>query len=72
MFAGTPEGDAAIAAIYALIGTARASGLDVYQYLRYLFEKIPFARSDTYYRKLLPQELSAEKLAPPKNFSVVY
>ena len=71
LFAGTPEGAQSSAAIYSLIETAKASGLDVYQYLRYLFENIPFARSEDDYWNLLPQQLTADKLILPQNFSVV-
>ncbi len=71
LFAGTPEGAQSSAAIYSLIETAKASGLDVYQYLRYLFENIPFARSEEDYLNLLPQQLTADKLILPQNFSVV-
>ena len=71
MFAGTPEGAAASAAIYSLIETAKANGLDPYKYLRYLFENLPFAESEEDYRKLLPQQLSTDKLVLPQSYSVV-
>ncbi len=71
LFAGTPDGASASAAIYSLIETAKACGLDVYRYLRFLFENIPFAGSEKEYRKLMPHMLTDEQLALPKNFSVV-
>ena len=71
LFAGTPEGAEASAAMYSLIETAKASGLDVYQYLRYLFENLPFAQSEQDYRNLLPEHLTSDKLILPQNFSVV-
>jgi transposase len=71
LFAGTPEGAAASAAIYSLIETAKANGLDTYKYLRYVFENLPFAQSREDYRKLLPQQLSGDELALPQSFSVV-
>jgi len=71
LFAGTPEGAEASAAMYSLIETAKASGLDVYQYLRYLFENLPFAQSEQDYRNLLPLHLTSDKLILPQNFSVV-
>ena len=71
LFAGTPEGAAASAAIYSLIETAKANGLDPYKYLRYLFENLPFAESEEDYRKLLPQQLGADKLVLPQSYSVV-
>jgi len=35
-------------------------------YLRYLFEKIPFAENEDDYRKLLPMNLGSEQLALPE------
>ncbi len=63
LFAGTPEGAAASAAIYSLIETAKANNLDPYKYLRYLFEKIPFANCEDDWRALLPTNLKPEQLA---------
>ena len=71
LFAGTPGGAEASAAIYSLIETAKANGLDTYKYLRYLFENLPRARSEQDYRKLLPQQLTPEKLILPQSFSAV-
>ncbi len=55
LFAGHPRGASASATIYSLIETAKASGLEPYRYLRYLFEHLPVAQSDTDYKALLPQ-----------------
>ena len=71
LFAGTPEGAAASAAIYSLIETAKANGLDTYKYLRYLFENLPLAQSEEDHLNLLPQKLNADMLALPQGFSVV-
>jgi len=71
LFAGTPEGAAASAAIYSLIESAKVNGLDTYKYLRYLFENLPFAQSEEDYQKLLPQQLNADELTLPQGFSVV-
>ncbi|RZW13674.1 MAG: IS66 family transposase, partial [Desulfobulbaceae bacterium] len=71
LFAGTPEGAAASAAIYSLIETAKANKLDTYKYLRYLFENLPFAESKEDYRNLLPQQLEVDMLTLPQGFSVV-
>ncbi|MDA8305375.1 MAG: transposase domain-containing protein [Deltaproteobacteria bacterium] len=38
--------------------TAEACGLDAYQYLRLLFEKIPYARTEADYEALLPQNIT--------------
>ena len=71
LFAGTPEGAAASAAMYSLIETAKVNGLDTYKYLRFLFENLPFAKSEEEYRNLLPQQLDADKLVLPQSYSVV-
>jgi transposase len=58
LFSGTPEGAAASAAIYSLIETAKANGLDPFRYLSHLFERVPHATTTHHYRSLLPQYLS--------------
>jgi transposase len=63
LFAGTPKGARASADLYSLIETAKANGLEPYRYLRYLFEKLPFARSAEDYRALLPMRLRPEDVA---------
>ncbi len=55
LFAGSPNGANAAATLYSLIETAKACGLDPYRYLRFLFEKIPYAHSEADYAALLPQ-----------------
>jgi transposase len=45
-----------------LIETVKANSHEPYKYLRYLFEKLPFAVSEDDYRKLLPQNLSVAEL----------
>ena len=62
LFAGTPAGATASACLYSLIETAKANGLEPYKYLRYLFEKLPFAITEDDYRKLLPQNLRGAEL----------
>jgi transposase len=59
LFSGTPAGASASAAIYSLIETAKANGLEPYRYLRYLFERVPHATMAEDYRSLLPQPLTA-------------
>jgi len=51
---GPPKGSKASALLYSLIKTAMANKLEPSRYLRYLFEKLPFAASGDDYRKLLP------------------
>jgi transposase len=63
IFSGTPEGAQASAALYSLIETAKANKLEPYKYLRYLFEKIPFAECEEDFKALLPMNLKSEQLA---------
>ena len=60
MFAGHPRGASASATIYSLIETAKANGLEPYRYLRFLFERLPVAQSDSDYKALLPQYADPE------------
>jgi len=71
LFSGTPDGAKASAAIYSLIETAKANKLDVYQYLRFLFEKLPLAQSEDDYRKLLPTVVTSETMPPLPGYSAV-
>jgi len=54
LFNVTPEGARASASFYSLIETAKANGLEPYKYLRYLFEKFPYAESAEDIFNLLP------------------
>lgn len=62
-FSGTPEGAQASALLYSLIETAKANALEPYKYLRYLFERLPFATTVEEYSDLLPMNLRVEDLA---------
>jgi transposase len=62
LFAGHPNGAHAAATLYSLIETAKACGLDPYQYFRFLFSKIPYAVTEQDYRALMPQNLTPEIL----------
>jgi len=57
LFSGHPNGAQASAAIFSLIETAKANRLKPYEYLRFLFDKLPYAESEEDYKKLLPQYL---------------
>jgi site-specific recombinase XerD len=65
LFSGTPDGAKASANLYSLIETAKANKLEPYKYLRYLFEKIPFAENEVEYKALLPMNLNTEQLVLP-------
>jgi transposase len=62
LFSGSPRGAEASAAIYSLIETAKANGLDPYYYLRYIFEMLPLAQTEEDYRKLLPQNIDKSQI----------
>ena len=65
LFSGTPAGARASAALYSLIKTAKANGLESYKHLRYLFEKLPSAGSTEDYQALLPQNLNKNIISLP-------
>lgn len=62
LFSGHPNGAGAAATLYSLIETAKSCGLEPFHYLRYIFEKIPYARSEGDFAALLPQRLTPELL----------
>ncbi|CAB3393533.1 protein of unknown function [Kyrpidia spormannii] len=41
LFANTPKGAKASATVYSIVETAKENGLNPYEYLRYLFERLP-------------------------------
>ena len=55
MFSDTPEGATASANVYSIVETAKANGVDVYLYLKYLLLKTPTKdTSDEELEKLCP------------------
>ena len=64
LFAGHPNGAEASATFYSLVETAKANGLEPYNYLRYIFEKLPLAQTDEDYKNLLPQHVDREDISP--------
>lgn len=62
LFAGAPKGAEASATFFTLIETAKANGLEPYAYLRYLFEKLPLAQTESDYLKLLPNRIDKAAL----------
>ena len=65
LFSGTPQGAHASAAIYSLIETAKANGLEPYRYLKYLFEHLPKAMTSEEFEALLPRNIDKSMLAGP-------
>ena len=65
LFAVTPDGAHASAAIYSIIETAKANGLEPYWYLRYLFERLPKAKTTEEYKALLPHCVDRSQIERP-------
>jgi transposase len=63
LFSGHPNGAKASATLYSLIETAKGNMLEPYSYLRFLFDKLPHAKSENDYVTLLPNRLSADQMA---------
>ena len=59
LFSNTPRGAHASAVIYSLVESAKANGLEPYDYLRYLFTILPGITKKNELRKLLPGAISA-------------
>ena len=57
LFNVTPEGARASASLYSIIETAKANGLEPSKYLRYLFEKFPYAKTSEDVFNLLPMNV---------------
>lgn len=57
LFAGSPRGAHASAAMYTLIENAKANGIEPYWYLRFLFQNIIHAKTEQDFRQLMPQSL---------------
>jgi len=54
LFADTVKGAKASAALYSLVSTARANGLEPYAYLRRLFAELPKAKTWKAFEAILP------------------
>ena len=62
LFSDTPQGAHASAAIYSLIETAKANGLEPYWYLKHLFEHLPEAMTTEEFEALLPYNIDKTRL----------
>lgn len=60
LFSGSPDGAHASAAIYSIIETAKANGLEPYWYLRYLFEKLPACKCDDEIHLIMPNRIDPD------------
>lgn len=54
LFSDSTDGAYASAVMYSLVNTAKANGINPYQYLYHLFEKMPYATTVDDVRELLP------------------
>jgi transposase len=63
------KGAHASAAIYSIIETAKANGLDPYGYLKYIIEQLPLAESLEQIEALLPWNINNEALTAWDKFS---
>lgn len=57
MFSATPEGASASANIYSLVETAKANGLEPFEYLTKVFKKLPMAQTEQDFLELLPVKI---------------
>ena len=62
LFSNTPRGAHSSAVLYSLIESAKANSIEPYKYLRYIFEKLPFAESKDDLRNLLPDKITSEMI----------
>lgn len=62
LFSNTPRGARSSAVLYSIVESAKDNNLNVYNYLRYLFTKLPYAESSDDINKLLPCNLSADMI----------
>ncbi len=62
LFSGSPLGAHANSVLYSIIETAKACGHEPYWYLRYLFEKLPHAKTDDEVHSLLPYNVTPAEI----------
>lgn len=62
LFSNTPRGARSSAVLYSLVESAKDNGLNVYNYLRFLFTRLSYAESSEDIKKLLPCNLSVDMI----------
>ena len=62
LFSASLSGAKSSANLYSIIETAKANGLNEYEYLRWLFTKLPSANSVEDFESLLPWNIDRDKL----------
>jgi len=60
LFSNTARGADSSAVLYSLIESAKANGLEPFRYLKYIFDRIPMAKSKEDLRALLPDKLTMD------------
>jgi transposase len=65
LFHDSPEGAAAGAALYGIVETAKANGLEPYHYLRFLFNRLLTMKPDDRFVDLLPHRLKPQDIVLP-------
>jgi transposase len=58
-FSATPEGATASANMYSLVETAKANGLEPFEYLNKVFKKLPLAQTEQDFLELLPIKIES-------------
>lgn len=67
LFSGSPRGARASSVLYSIIETAKNCGHEPYWYMRYLFEKLPYAQTDEEVRSLLPYHVKPDEIPAKLN-----
>ncbi len=62
LFSGSPAGAKGSAILYSLVESAKLHNLSAFEYLNYLFRKIPYCQTTEDYAALLPINVSSEQL----------
>lgn len=62
MFSNTPRGAKSSAVLYSLVESAKNNKLNVYNYLRYIFIKLPYAETPEDIQNLLPCNLTSKDI----------
>ncbi len=62
LFAGSPRGAKGSAILYSLVESAKLHNLSAFEYLNYIFRKIPYCQTSEDYIALLPFNISSEQL----------
>jgi len=66
LFSDTQKGAHATAALFSLVESAKANGLNPNEYLKILFERFPYGSSDEDIKALLPHKINFPKKTDQK------